>query len=73
MKAIFCKECKFNKNGWCYKYECNGKKRTELCYKYKDGVTIQIEQFQNRRDADIEEIAKMLKDIIKFENNKGDK
>ena len=29
-------ECKWNKNGWCNKYECNGKKRTEICNKYKD-------------------------------------
>lgn len=36
MKAIFCKECKWNKNGWCCKYECNGQKRTEVCSKYQD-------------------------------------
>ena len=36
MKAIFCKKCKWNKNGWCNKYECNGKKRVEVCDKYKD-------------------------------------
>ena len=36
MKPIFCKECKWNKNGWCYKYECNGPKRVEVCPKYRD-------------------------------------
>ena len=36
MKAFLCKDCKFNKNGWCFKYECNGKKRTEVCWKYRD-------------------------------------
>ena len=35
MKPIFCKECKWNKNGWCYKYECNGPKRVEVCPKYR--------------------------------------
>ena len=36
MKPIFCKDCKWNKNGWCFKYECNGKKKLEVCDKYKD-------------------------------------
>lgn len=39
MKAYLCKECKFNNNGWCNKYECNGSKRTEICHKYKDEVS----------------------------------
>ena len=36
MKAIFCKECKWNDNGWCHKFACNGKKRVEVCPKYLD-------------------------------------
>ena len=39
MKAIFCKECKWNANGWCHKFKCNGKKRVELCTKYSDPET----------------------------------
>ena len=35
MKPIFCKECKWNNNGWCNYYECNGNKRVEVCFKYR--------------------------------------
>ena len=53
MKAFLCDKCKFNNNGWCYKYECNGKQRVELCYKYKDEdekikeLTEKIEMLKN--------------------------
>ena len=36
MKPIFCKDCKWNKNGWCDYYECNGQKRVEVCFKYRE-------------------------------------
>lgn len=36
MKPYLCKECKFDNNGWCNKYECNGKRRVEVCDKYNE-------------------------------------
>ena len=36
MKAYLCNDCKYNKNGWCYVYQCNGKARIEICEKYKN-------------------------------------
>ena len=36
MKAYLCNDCKYNKNGWCYVYQCNGKPRIEICEKYKN-------------------------------------
>ena len=36
MKPYLCKECKFNNNGWCNMYECNGKRRVEVCDRYND-------------------------------------
>ena len=67
MKAIFCKECKWNKNGWCNKYECNGKKRVEVCDKYKDDEDdAQVKANEgNSKYTVIDGIT--IKDIFKYE------
>lgn len=55
MKPFLCKKCKFNKNGWCYKYECNGDERLELCDKYKEDAVSSIKK------SDIDSFLKYLK------------
>ncbi len=55
MKPFLCKECKWNKNGWCYKYECNGNDKIELCDKYKEDTVSSIKK------SDIDSFLKFLK------------
>ena len=85
MKAYLCNDCKYNKNGWCYVYQCNGKARIEICEKYKNNLKekdkIEYADYRQAPEYDknlcstisMEECAELIQAISKAKRGKLDK
>lgn len=85
MKAYLCNDCKYNKNGWCYVYQCNGKARIEICEKYKNHLKekdkIEYAGYRQAPEYDknlcstisMEECAELIQAISKAKRGKLDK